>query len=129
VKPDGVARGLIGEIIGRLEDKQLRIVAAELRTIDQPTAERHYFEHQGQPYYDKLVEFITQGPALVLVVEGPEDTWQVVRGLMGATNSKDAAPGTIRGDLAIGLRENVVHGSDSAASAQREIEIFFPRLG
>jgi nucleoside-diphosphate kinase len=129
VKPDGVARGLIGEIIGRLEDKQLRIVAAELRTIDQPTAERHYAEHQGQPYYDKLVEFITQGPALVLVVEGPEDTWQVVRGLMGATNSKDAAPGTIRGDLAIGLRENVVHGSDSAASAQREIEIFFPRLG
>ena len=129
MKPDGVARGLIGEIIGRLEDKQLRIVAAELRTIDQPTAERHYVEHQGQPYYDKLVEFITQGPALVLVVEGPEDTWQVVRGLMGATNSKDAAPGTIRGDLAIGLRENVVHGSDSAASAQREIEIFFPRLG
>jgi nucleoside-diphosphate kinase len=129
VKPDGVARGLIGEIIGRLEDKQLRIVAAELRTIDQPTAERHYVEHKGQPYYDKLVAFITQGPALVLVVEGPEDTWQVVRGLMGATNSKDAAPGTIRGDLAIGLRENVVHGSDSAASAQREIEIFFPRLG
>ena len=129
MKPDGVARGLIGEIIGRLEDKQLRIVAAELRTIDQPTAERHYVEHKGQPYYDKLVAFITQGPALVLVVEGPEDTWQVVRGLMGATNSKDAAPGTIRGDLAIGLRENVVHGSDSAASAQREIEIFFPRLG
>jgi nucleoside-diphosphate kinase len=129
VKPDGVARGLIGEIIGRLEDKELRIVAAELRTIDQPTAERHYVEHKGQPYYDKLVAFITQGPALVLVVEGPEDTWQVVRGLMGATNSKDAAPGTIRGDLAIGLRENVVHGSDSAASAQREIEIFFPRLG
>ncbi len=129
MKPDGVARGLIGEIIGRLEDKELRIVAAELRTIDQPTAERHYVEHKGQPYYDKLVAFITQGPALVLVVEGPEDTWQVVRGLMGATNSKDAAPGTIRGDLAIGLRENVVHGSDSAASAQREIEIFFPRLG
>jgi nucleoside-diphosphate kinase len=129
VKPDGVARGLIGEIIGRLEDKELRIVAAELRTIDQPTAERHYGEHQGRPYYDKLVEFITQGPALVLIVEGPEDTWQVVRGLMGATNSKDAAPGTIRGDLAIGLRENLVHGSDSAASAQREIEIFFPYPG
>ena len=129
VKPDGVARGLIGEIIGRLEVKELRIVAAELRTIDPPTAERHYAEHQGRPYYDKLVEFITQGPALVLIVEGPEDTWQVVRGLMGATNSKDAAPGTIRGDLAIGLRENLVHGSDSAASAQREIEIFFPYLG
>ena len=128
VKPDGVARGLIGEIIGRLEDKQLRIVAAELRTIERATAERHYVEHQGQPYYEKLVEFITQGPALVLVVEGSEDTWQVVRGLMGATNSKEAAPGTIRGDLAIGMRENLVHGSDSAASAQREIEIFFPHL-
>jgi len=128
VKPDGVARGLIGEIIGRLEDKQLRIVAAELRTIERATAERHYVEHQGQPYYEKLVEFITQGPALVLVVEGPEDTWQVVRGLMGATNSKEAAAGTIRGDLAIGMRENLVHGSDSAASAQREIEIFFPHL-
>jgi nucleoside-diphosphate kinase len=128
VKPDGVARGLIGEIIGRLEAKQLRIVAADLRTIDAPTAERHYAEHQGKDYYDKLVEFITQGPVLVLIVEGPEDTWQVVRGLMGATNAKDAAPGTIRGDLAIGHRENLVHGSDSAASAQREIEIFFPEL-
>ena len=129
MKPDGVARGLIGEIIGRLEDKELRIVAAELRTIDQPTAERHYVEHQGQPYYDKLVEFITHGPSLLTVVEGLEDTWQVVRGLMGATNAKDATPGTIRGDLAIGHRENLVHGSDSAASAQREIEIFFPYLG
>ena len=128
MKPDGVARGLIGEVIGRLEDKQLRIVAAELRTIERATAERHYVEHQGQLYYEKLVEFITQGPSLVLVVEGPEDTWQVVRGLMGATNSKEAAPGTIRGDLAIGMRENLVHGSDSAASAQREIEIFYPHL-
>ena len=128
MKPDGVERGLIGEIIARLEAKQLRIVAAELRTIDVATAERHYAEHRGKPYYDKLVEFMTQGPALVLVIEGPEDTWQVVRGLMGATNSKDAAPGTIRGDLAIGLRENLVHGSDSAASAQREIEIFFTQL-
>lgn len=128
MKPDGVARGLIGEVIGRLEDKQLRIVAAELRSIERATAERHYVEHQGQPYYEKLVEFITQGPALVLIVEGPEDTWQVVRGLMGVTNSKEAAPGTIRGDLAIGMRENLVHGSDSAASAQREIEIFFPHL-
>jgi nucleoside-diphosphate kinase len=128
VKPDGVARGLIGEIIGRLEAKQLRIVAADLRTIDTATAERHYAEHKGKDYYDKLVEFITQGPVLVVIVEGPEDTWQVVRGLMGATNAKDAAPGTIRGDLAIGHRENLVHGSDSAASAQREIEIFFPDL-
>jgi nucleoside-diphosphate kinase len=128
VKPDAVERGLIGEIIGRLEAKQLRIVAAELRTLDLAIAERHYAEHQGKDYYDKLVEFITQGPVLVTVVEGPVDTWQVVRGLMGATNAKDAAPGTIRGDLAIGHRENLVHGSDSAASAQREIEIFFPHL-
>jgi nucleoside-diphosphate kinase len=128
VKPDGVSRGLVGEIIGRLEAKQLRIVAGEFRTIDLATAERHYAEHQGQPYYDKLVEFITQGPALILIVEGPDDTWQVVRGLMGATNSKDAAPGTIRGDLSIGHRENLVHGSDSATSAQREIAIFFPHL-
>jgi nucleoside-diphosphate kinase len=128
VKPDGVERGLVGEILGRLEAKQLRIVAAELRTIDHATAEQHYAEHQGQGYYDKLVEFITQGPSLVTVVEGPEDTWQVVRGLMGATNAKDAAPGTIRGDLAIGHRENLVHGSDSATSARREINLFFPDL-
>ncbi len=128
VKPDGVARGLVGEIVARLERKQLRLVAAELRTIDSSTAARHYAEHEGKDYYDKLVEFITGGPALVTVVEGPEDTWQVVRTLMGATNAKEAAPGTIRGDLSVGWRENLVHGSDSAASAAREIEIFFPHL-
>jgi nucleoside-diphosphate kinase len=128
VKPDGVERGLVGEIIGRLEAKQLRLVAAEIRTLDMAIAERHYAEHKGKDYYDKLVEFITQGPVLVTVVEGPADTWQVVRALMGATNAKEAAPGTIRGDLAIGHRENLVHGSDSAASAQREIAIFFPHL-
>jgi nucleoside-diphosphate kinase len=128
VKPDGVERGLVGEILRRVEAKQLHFVAAELRTIDLATAERHYVEHVGKEYYDKLVEFITQGPSLITVVEGPEDTWQVVRGLMGATNSKEAAPGTIRGDLAVGHRENLVHGSDSVASAQREIAIFFPHL-
>jgi nucleoside-diphosphate kinase len=128
IKPDGVERGLIGEIIRRLEAKQLRIVAADLRTIDFATAELHYAEHRGKPYYDKLVEFITQSPVLVTVVEGPQDTWQVVRNLIGATNSMEAAPGTIRGDLAIGHRENLVHGSDSAASAQREIQIFFAHL-
>lgn len=128
VKPDGVARHLVGEIISRLERKQLSIVAAELRTIDAAAAARHYAEHEGQPYYDKLFAFITQGPSLVLVVEGPEDTWRVVRTLMGVTNSREAAPGTIRGDLAIGMRENLVHGSDSAGSASREIEIFFPHL-
>jgi nucleoside-diphosphate kinase len=128
VKPDGVARGLVGEIVGRLEAKQLRLVAAELRTIDEATAARHYVEHVGKDYYDLLVEFITGGPSLVTVVSGPEDTWQVVRTLMGATNSKEAVPGTIRGDLSVGYRENLVHGSDSAASASREIEIFFPHL-
>jgi nucleoside-diphosphate kinase len=128
VKPDGVARGLIGEIVARIERKQLHFVVAELRTIDADTAERHYAEHVGKPYYQKLFEFMTQAPSLVTVVEGPEDTWQVVRHLMGVTNSKEAAPGTIRGDLAIGLRENLVHGSDSAASAAREIAIFFPHL-
>jgi nucleoside-diphosphate kinase len=128
VKPDGVARGLVGEIVARLEAKQLRLVAAELRTIDGATAARHYAEHEGKDYYDKLVEFITGGPSLVAVVEGPGDTWQVVRTLMGTTNAKEAAPGTIRGDLSVGYRENLVHGSDSAVSASREIAIFFPNL-
>jgi nucleoside-diphosphate kinase len=125
-KPDAVERGLVGEIVGRLERKGLRLVATELRTIDAETAGRHYAEHQGKPFYDDLVAFITRSPALLMVVEGPGDTWQVVRSLMGATNPKDAAPGTIRGDLAIELTENLVHGSDSADSAAREIAIFFP---
>jgi nucleoside-diphosphate kinase len=118
----------VGEIIARVEAKQLRLVAAELRTIDAATAARHYVEHDGKAYYEQLVEFITGGPSFVTVVEGPEDTWQVVRTLMGATNAKEAAPGTIRGDLSVGYRENLVHGSDSAASASREIAIFFPHL-
>lgn len=128
VKPDGVERGLVGEIVGRLERKQLRITAAELRTIDEETAARHYAEHEGKPFYEGLVAFITRGPSLLLVVEGPEDTWKVVRHLMGVTNPREAAPGTIRGDLAIETRENLVHGSDSAESAEREIGIFFPQL-
>jgi nucleoside-diphosphate kinase len=128
VKPDGVARGLVGEILARLEAKQLRLVAAELRVIDRPSAERHYAEHQGKPFYDGLVEFITSGPALVAVVEGPEDTWRVVRQMIGATNPRDAAPGTIRGDLAIEVGQNLIHGSDSAESAAREIANFFSHL-
>jgi nucleoside-diphosphate kinase len=127
-KPDAVARGLVGPIVARIERKGLRIVAAELRTIDRETAARHYEEHQGKPFYDDLVAFITGGPALLLVLEGPEDTWQVVRTMMGATNPRDAAPGTIRGDLATELTQNLVHGSDSAESAAREIGIFFPNL-
>ena len=127
-KPDAVERGLVGEIIARLERKGLKLVAAELRTIDRETAGRHYEEHQGKPFFEDLVAFITRGPAMLMVVEGPGDTYKVVRTLMGVTNPKDAAPGTIRGDLAVELTENLVHGSDSPESAQREISIFFPHL-
>ena len=117
---------MTGEIIARLERKGLRLVAAELRTARHETAARHYAEHQGKAFYDDLLGFITRSPVMLLVVEGPEDTWQIVRTLMGATNPVDAAPGTIRGDLAIETTENLVHGSDGAESAQREIALFFP---
>ncbi|MCU1380686.1 MAG: ndk [Acidimicrobiales bacterium] len=127
-KPDAVERGLAGEIVARLERKNLRLVAAELRTIDEATAKTHYAEHDGKPFFADLVDFITRGPALLLVVEGPEETFKVVRTLMGSTNPRDAAPGTIRGDLGILLTENLVHGSDSPESAEREIGIFFPNL-
>ncbi len=127
-KPDAVERGLSGEIISRLERKGLRLVAAELRTLTAEVAERHYAEHDGKPFFDELVTFITRSPVLVMVVEGPDDTYKVVRNLMGATNPVDAAPGTIRGDLAIEMGENLVHGSDSNESAAREIELFFPGL-
>ncbi len=129
VKPDGVERGLIGEIVRRLEAKQLRVVAGELRHLDDATARRHYAEHEGKPFFDSLVSFITRSPAMVMVVEGPGETWRVVRNLMGATNPQEAAPGTIRGDLAIAMSENLIHGSDSSESAAREIGIFFPHLG
>lgn len=128
VKPDAVRRGLIGVIVQRLERRQLRVVEAQLRTIDRDSAQRHYAEHVGKVFYEPLVDFITSGPSLLLVVEGPEETVKVVRALMGATDPKDAAPGTIRGDLATSTRENLIHGSDSPASVAREIEIFFPHL-
>ena len=128
-KPDAVERGLVGEIVGRLESKGLRIVAAELRTIDSELASRHYAEHRGKPFYDDLVEFIGRSPSLVMVVGGPSDTWRIVRLLMGATNPAEAAPGTIRGDLALEVTENLVHGSDSEETAKREIELFFPPPG
>ncbi|MHB1503645.1 MAG: nucleoside-diphosphate kinase [Acidimicrobiales bacterium] len=127
-KPDAVERGLVGEILGRIERKGLRLVAAELRLIDEQLAGRHYEEHAGKPFYGELVTFITRSPSLLLVVEGPPDTWQMVRTMMGATNPADAPPGTIRGDLGNTLSENLVHGSDSAESAAREIGIFFPAL-
>jgi nucleoside-diphosphate kinase len=127
-KPDAVERRLVGEIVRRLEDKGLTLVAAELRTIDRETAGQHYAEHAEKPFFGELVDFITRSPALVLVVEGPGDTWKVVRTMMGVTNPKEAAPGTIRGDLALLVTENLVHGSDSPESAAREIALFFPTL-
>ena len=122
-KPDAVERGLVGEIVGRLERKGLRFVAAELRTLDAETLACHYGEHVGKSFYPELMAFMSRGPALVGVVEGPSETWRVVREMMGAT-----APGTIRGDLATQVTENLMHGSDSASSARREIEVFFPEL-
>ena len=127
-KPDAVARGLSGEIIARLERRGYAIVAAKLIVCDAERAMRHYSEHDGKPFFDELVVFITRSAVLVMVVEGPDDTFRVVRNLMGATNPVDAAPGTIRGDLAIEMGENLVHGSDSNESAEREIALFFPGL-
>ncbi|MDQ1467530.1 MAG: nucleoside-diphosphate kinase [Actinomycetota bacterium] len=124
-KPDAVARGLVGEIVRRIEAKGLTLSALELRHLDEATARKHYAEHEGKGFYEDLVAFITGGPLVAMVVEGPE-VWKVVRTLMGATNPRDAAPGTIRGDLAVGLTENLVHGSDGPESAVREIALFFP---
>ena len=128
LKPDAVERGLIGTILSRFEAKNLSIVAMELRTLDVELLARHYEEHVGKGFYDDLVAFMSRGPVVALVVEGPEDTWEVVRSMMGATNPRSAAPGTIRGDLGILFTENLVHGSDSLDSATREIGIFFPHL-
>jgi len=127
VKPDGVRRGLAGEIVGRLERKGLTLVAMELRTLDRATAEDHYGEHRERPFFGELVEFITGGPLVALVVEGPHAV-AGTRGLIGATNPVEAGPGSIRGDYALEIGQNLVHGSDSAESAEREITIFFPSL-
>lgn len=126
-KPDAVERQLVGEIIARIERKQLGIVALEQRQLDRSIAEQHYGEHQGKPFFVDLIDFITRGPVVVAVVEGTEAI-KVWRSIVGATNPRDAAPGTIRGDLAIEVGENLVHGSDSAQSAAREIALFFPNL-
>ncbi|MFI5099388.1 MAG: nucleoside-diphosphate kinase [Actinomycetes bacterium] len=128
VKPDGVARGLVGEVLGRIERKGYRLVAAELRTITVEVAQTHYAEHTEKPFFGELVAFITSGPLLAAVAEGP-DVIEAWRSLMGATNPVKAAPGTIRGDLASLTTENIAHGSDSAESAAREIALFFPDLG
>lgn len=128
IKPDAVERGLIGQIVGRLEAKGLRMLAAELRQMPIEIAQQHYEEHAGKPFFGELIEFITRSPSLVAVIEGPDETYAVVRALMGATDPKKAAPGTIRGDLGTELPDNLVHGSDSQKSAAREIALFFPDL-
>jgi nucleoside-diphosphate kinase len=128
LKPDAVERGLVGEILGRFEAKNLKIVALDLRSLDADTLARHYEEHVGKGFYAELVQFMSRGPVVALALEGPENTWEVVRTMMGATNPRNAAPGTIRGDLGILFTENLVHGSDSLASAERELGIFFPNL-
>lgn len=127
IKPDGVARGLVGEVIGRLEAKGLVLEALELRTLEREVAEAHYAEHKDKPFFGELVDFITSGPLVAGVVSGREAiaAW---RTMMGATDPLKSAPGTIRGDLATVLAENVVHGSDSPESAAREIALFFPGL-
>jgi nucleoside-diphosphate kinase len=125
-KPDAVERGLVGEILSRFERRNLRIVALERRQVSEELAAEHYAEHAGKPFYGELISFITRSPVVVAVIEGPEDTWQVVRTMVGATNPREAAPGTIRGDLGILFTENLIHGSDSADSAAREVALWFP---
>jgi nucleoside-diphosphate kinase len=127
VKPDGVARGLVGEVLKRIETKGYKLVAMELRTLDRATAESHYGEHADKPFFKDLVDFITSAPLVAAVIEGNEaiSGW---RNMMGATNPINAAQGTIRGDLATEMQNNVSHGSDSPESAAREIALFFPNL-
>lgn len=127
VKPDGVRRGLIGDVISRVERKSLRIVAMELRSLDRDTAQIHYAEHSEKPFFGSLVEFITSGPVVAIVVEGPRAV-EALRALAGATDPVKASPGTIRGDHGLEVEQNIVHGSDSRDSADREIKIFFPDL-
>lgn len=124
VKPDGVEKGLVGEIISRFEKKGLKIVALKIMRITPELAEKHYGEHKGKPFFADLVNFITSGPVAAMVLEG-ENVIPTVRTMMGATNPQDAAPGTIRGDFALTIDENIIHGSDSPESAMREIGLFF----
>ena len=125
-KPDAVERGLVGEIISRIERKGLRIVRMELRTADRPLAEAHYEEHADKPFFGELVDFLTRSPVVAMVVEGPADnTWQLMRTMIGATKVDDSQPGSIRGDFATTTNENLVHGSDGPESAAREISLWF----
>ncbi|WP_338749685.1 nucleoside-diphosphate kinase [Bacillus sp. FJAT-52991] len=124
VKPDGVQRGLIGEIVARFEKKGFQLVGAKLMSVSKETAEQHYAEHKERPFFGELVDFITSSPVFAMVWEG-ENVIATARQMMGATNPKDAAPGTIRGDFGITVGKNIIHGSDSPESAEREIAIFF----
>jgi nucleoside-diphosphate kinase len=128
VKPDGVSRGLVGEVIGRIERKGFTVVALQMQTVTRAIAEEHYGEHRDKPFFGELVDFITSSPLVAAVIEGTDAiaSW---RTMMGATNPSQAAPGTIRGDLATQTQNNVTHGSDSPTSAEREIALFFPNLG
>tara|TARA_B100001123_G_scaffold260330_1_gene290090 strand:- start:3841 stop:4296 length:456 start_codon:yes stop_codon:yes gene_type:complete len=126
VKPDGVQRGLIGQIIGRIEQKGLQVAAAKLIQLDQNTAEKHYIEHIGKPFFTGLVNFITSSPIMAMVIEGVNAV-EVMRTTMGSTNPIEAAPGTIRGDYGLSIGLNLIHGSDSVDSAKREIALFFSK--
>ena len=124
LKPDAVQRGLVGAVVSRLESRGLKIAAMKMLRMDRETAAVHYGEHVGKPFYDGLVEFITSGPLIAMVLEG-ENAVQLTRNTMGSTNPTDASPGTIRGDMAVDLGRNLIHGSDSLDTAEKEIEIFF----
>jgi nucleoside-diphosphate kinase len=124
VKPDGVQRGLVGEIVSRFERRGVKLVAMKMLRISRELAERHYGEHKGKPFYEPLVGFITSGPVVAMVLEG-ENAVQVVRDMMGKTDPQKSAPGTIRADMGMSMSRNVIHGSDSDASAEREIGLFF----
>lgn len=128
VKPSGVARGLVGEVISRMERRGLIIRVARMLIVTRDMAERHYAEHKGKPFYEELVTHITSAPIFAMVVEGPSAV-KVVRRMMGATNPLEADPGSVRGDFGLSMSQNVVHSADSPESAQREIAIFFPEGG
>jgi nucleoside-diphosphate kinase len=126
-KPDAVERGLVGEIISRIEAKGLKLAAVQLRTADTALAEAHYDEHRERPFFGELVSFLTRSPVVAMIVEGPaENTWELCRILIGKTQVADAQPGSIRGDFATTTNENLVHGSDGPESAEREIALWFP---
>jgi len=129
VKPDGVAARLTGEIVSRIERRGLTVLALEKTTMERTVAEEHYGEHRERPFFGELVDFITSGPVVMMAVEGPEGTVAALRTMMGPTNPLDAPPGTIRGDFALAVGENVIHGSDSPDSGVRELKLHFPALG